>query len=180
MSRRILLVDDDPRFVAQLDRSLSRRGFDVECALDGSNALRLARLFRPDAILLDMRLGSDSGLHIIPRLRKLADRPRIIVLTGYASIATAVEAIKRGASDYLPKPAHLQAILNAIAGTPERTEAAGETSAPQAMAPLASVEWEHIQQALADSDGNISAAARRLQMHRRTLQRKLSKKPTLN
>jgi len=180
MSLRVLLIDDDARFLAQLSRSLARRGFEVESALNSLSALRMARHFRPDAILLDLRLGEESGLQIIPRLRNGQAQRRIIVLTGYASIATAVEAIKRGANDYLPKPAHMAAILSALNATEDDLSISITAEAPQQMAPLATLEWEHIQQALADSGGNVSQAARRLGMHRRTLQRKLSKRPTIN
>ena len=173
--RDVLIVDDDRVWAEQLARSLTRRGFSTRIAHDGAAALAAARAAVPDAALVDLRLAEGSGLPLIGPLRALSEDMSIVLLTGYASVATAVEAIKRGADDYLPKPASIEAILRAIEGGPVEPE--DDAPVPQDMLPLRRLEWEHIQQALAACDGNVSAAARKLGMHRRSLQRKLAKRP---
>ena len=167
-----LLIDDDELYARTLQRSLARRGIDTRIALNASQALELARQQPPDFALVDLKLGESSGLQLIEPLRALREDMRILLVTGYASVATAVESIKRGADDYLPKPASLTSILRALGV--EKSEAA---EPEDTMTPLHRLEWEHIQQALAETDGNISAAARLLGMHRRSLQRKLLKRP---
>lgn len=168
-----LLIDDDELYARTLQRSLARRGIETEIAADAYSALARARASPPDFALVDLKLGEDSGLSLIQPLRALRADMRILLVTGYASVATAVESIKRGADDYLPKPASLSTILRALG-----VEAKPETAGPEeTMTPLHRLEWEHIQQALAETDGNISAAARLLGMHRRSLQRKLLKRP---
>lgn len=168
-----LLIDDDELYARTLQRMLARRGIETRIALDGGAALRLAREEPPDFALVDLKLGESSGLTLIEPLRSLRADMRILLVTGYASVATAVESIKRGADDYLPKPASLSSILRAL-GMEAKPE---ETEPEDTMTPLHRLEWEHIQQALAETDGNISAAARLLGMHRRSLQRKLMKRP---
>ena len=173
-----LLIDDDELYVRTLQRSLARKGVaETAIALDAGHALALAASWQPDFVLLDLKLGRDSGLSLIGPLRKLCPPARILLLTGYASVATAVEAIKRGADDYLPKPASVAMILKALQA--ETIEEA-KLPAPVNMTPLHRLDWEHIQQAMQETDGNISAAARLLGMHRRTLQRKLFKRPAAN
>jgi len=167
-----LLIDDDELYARTLQRSLARRGIDTRIALNASQALELARQQPPDFALVDLKLGESSGLQLIEPLRALREDMRILLVTGYASVATAVESIKRGADDYLPKPASLTSILRALGV--EKSEA---PEPEDTMTPLHRLEWEHIQQALAETDGNISAAARLLGMHRRSLQRKLLKRP---
>jgi two-component system response regulator RegA len=170
-----LLVDDDEMFLMALRRSLQRRGVETVAAQSGAEALSLARSSPPAFAVVDLKLIGESGLALIEPLRAIRPDMRILLLTGYASVATAVEAIKRGADNYLPKPVSVGAILRALGvDEPEGPLAAAE---PPAMTPLRRLEWEHIQQALADTDGNISAAARLLGMHRRSLQRKLAKRP---
>ncbi len=171
---RVLLLDDDELYLRTLARALQRRGFEVHAAQQAARALQLAREHAPELAVIDLKLGEGdgTGLDLIAPLKAAAPRMRIVLVTGYASVATAVEAIKRGADDYLPKPASLDAILRAAAGV--QAEPAVE---PLAMTPLARIEWEHIQQALAETGGNVSAAARLLGMHRRSLQRKLGKRP---
>jgi two-component system response regulator RegA len=172
--RRGLLVEDDALFAQTLKRSLERRGLLVQVADDANGALALAA--SPfDFVLLDLHLGTSSGLALIGALRERLPQARIVLLTGFASVATAVEAIKRGADDYLAKPAAASAILRAIEA--DADEEIAEDAPPSAMLPLDRVEWEHIQQALRESEGNVSAAARLLGMHRRSLQRKLGKRP---
>lgn len=166
-----LLVDDDAMYRRTLQRSLERRGLQVDVAADGPTALATARTDVHRFVLLDLNLEGETGLDLIDPLRRRLPAARIIVVTGYASVATAVEAIKRGADNYLPKPATAEAILRMLG------DSAGSTPTESQMTPMSRLEWEHIQQAMTDSQGNISAAARLLGMHRRSLQRKLSKRP---
>lgn len=171
-----LLVDDDALYLRTLQRSLAKRGIEADTAVDIASALALARVAPPDFAVLDLKLAHESGMALIEPLRALRPGMRILLLTGYASVATAVEAIKRGADDYLPKPATLSSILRALELAQE--EAPAEANAtPETMTPLHRLEWEHIQQALNDTGGNVSASARLLGMHRRSLQRKLAKRP---
>jgi two-component system response regulator RegA len=167
-----LLVDDNQLYLMTLQRSLQKRGFGTVLAQTSGTALRLAREHRPAFALVDLRLGEESGLELIEPLKAVREDMRILLVTGYASIATAVEAIKRGAHHYLMKPTTADAIVRAL--FEERPESAEPEST---MIPLARVEWEHIQQALAETQGNISAAARLLGTHRRSLQRKLARRP---
>lgn len=178
-----LLVDDDELYLHMLQRSLARRGIDCLLARDVESALARAAQAQPAFVLLDLKLGNESGLSLIQPLRAIRADMRILLVTGYASIATAVEAIKLGADDYLPKPATLPVILRALGidDNPTATADADITTGselPEAMTPINRLEWEHIQQALHETGGNISAAARLLGMHRRTLQRKLGKRPS--
>ena len=170
---KLLLVDDDEVYCGILARALARRGFDVSVAYSRQDALARAAETVPDLAVVDLRIGADSGLELIPELLGVNPVVRIIVLTGYASIATAVEAIKLGAVQYLTKPADAEDILTAV----QRETGAPDVALRNKPLPLARLEWEHIQKTLAECDGNISAAARRLGMHRRTLQRKLQKRP---
>jgi two-component system response regulator RegA len=169
----VLLVDDDPTFCRVLGLALSRRGFAVATAHGSAAALQQARAAPPEYAVVDLNLAGDSGLGLIPNLLALDPGVRIVVLTGYASITTAVEAIKLGAVNYLAKPADADQVLAAF------TTTGGDPAAPVNTRPLSvnRLEWEHIQRVLRDNDGNISATARQLGMHRRTLQRKLTKRP---
>ena len=173
---RGLLVDDDALYLRTLQRSLMRRGIEADTAVDIASALAMARAAPPDFAVLDLKLANASGLALIEPLRALRPDMRILLLTGYASVATAVEAIKRGADDYLPKPATLAAILRALQRAHDEAPV-DDPAAPDTMTPLHRLEWEHIQQAMNDSGGNVSATARLLGMHRRSLQRKLAKRP---
>lgn len=169
---RILVVDDDAVFAETLARALGRRGHEVEVAGDGEAAL-VAHPRPFDAAVLDLRLEADSGLRLLPLLKTIYPDIRIVLLTGYASIATAVEAIKLGAVHYLPKPAGVDEILQALG----RLEGDPATALPEDPMSVDRLEWEHIQKVLAEHEGNLSATARALKMHRRTLQRKLAKRP---
>ena len=169
--RRLLLVDDDQAFCAAMARALARRGVEVTVAHDAAAAEAAAD--GHDAALVDLRLGAESGLHVVAALRARHPRMRIVVLTGYASIATAVEAIKLGAVQYLTKPAEPDEVLRAFA----RTEPDPDVPPPARPMSVRRLEREHIERVLAEHGGNISAAARALGMHRRTLQRKLRKRP---
>ena len=173
---RLLIVDDDEMFTRVLARAMSSRGLIPFTANDAATARMIAQRERPDYCVLDLKLGEANGLKLIPELLALAPGMRILLLTGFASIATAVEAIKRGAHDYLSKPVDADQVLRALlAAQPESRVA--EVPPPDAPPPLKRLEWEHIQRVLAECEGNISEAARRLGMHRRTLQRKLAKRP---
>jgi two-component system response regulator RegA len=173
MSESILVVDDDPTFNVVLTRALSRRGFAARGVTSAAEALEAARDEQPARVVLDLNLGGNSGLALIEPLLAANPACRIVVLTGYASIATAVDAIKLGAVQYLAKPVEVSAVLAAFDGekpTPAETVDATPLSVDR-------LEWEHIQRVLRDHDNNISATARALNMHRRTLQRKLMKRP---
>jgi len=171
-----LVVDDDDIFRNRLCRALESRGWEVAGAADGATALRLAAASSPDLAVVDLRLPEMGGLDIVRELRNLDKTTCIIMLTGYGSIATALAATKLCASHYLSKPADADQILGAYekmtTGMPDLEELSG-TEVPS----LARVEWEHIQRVLEDCQGNISQAAKLLGLHRRSLQRKLSKYP---
>lgn len=170
---RLLIADDDETFREVLGRALSRRGFDVVLAHDAAMALDVARAHPPAYAVVDLRMPGVSGLRLVEGLRQMSDRMRIVVLTGYASIATAVEAIKLGATHYLAKPADADQVVAAFGATAQDSEALPD---PRPLS-VDRMEWEHIQRVLAEHEGNVSATARALGMHRRTLQRKLSKRP---
>jgi two-component system response regulator RegA len=171
----LLLVDDDEVFRGVMAKALCRRGYAVETAGSAEEALGLSRNTPPEFAVVDLKLPGDSGLKLIEDLISLDPDTRIVMLTGYASIATAIEAIKLGAVHYLAKPANADDVVSALART------GGNARAPVAGSPLSvnRLEWEHIQTVLAQYEGNISATARALKMHRRTLQRKLAKRPML-
>ncbi|MEO8672113.1 MAG: response regulator transcription factor [Tahibacter sp.] len=171
---RLLIIDDDDIFASVLARALTARGFEVKTAADGATAIASARRELPRYAVLDLKLGADNGLNLIPQLLQIAPNLRILLLTGYASIATAVEAIKRGAWDYLAKPVDADAVVRALLDDEGDVDAAQSNDVSP---PLRRLEWEHIQRVLTDCDGNVSEAARRLGLHRRTLQRKLAKHP---
>ncbi|MCA1769112.1 MAG: response regulator transcription factor [Halomonas sp.] len=172
-AERLLIIDDDEMFCHVLERAMRRRGFEVLVAHDAEQALALAHQQKPTLATLDLKLEHDSGLKLLPDLLEIVPECRVVVLTGYSSIATAVEAIKLGALNYMCKPADADEILAAFdkeAGDPET----GVAEQPPSINRIA---WEHIQKVLHEHDGNISATARALGMHRRTLQRKLQKRP---
>ncbi|MGB8713862.1 MAG: response regulator transcription factor [Onishia taeanensis] len=171
--QRLLIIDDDEMFCHVMQRAMSRRGFDVMVAHDAEQALAHARQSPPEIATLDLKLEQSSGLKLLPELLELAPACRVVVLTGYSSIATAVEAIKLGAANYLCKPADADEILAALEHQDGNPDAEVADNPPS----INRVTWEHIQKVLQEHDGNISATARALGMHRRTLQRKLQKHP---
>jgi two-component system response regulator RegA len=171
-----LLAEDDAVFAAAMSRALSRRGFDVVAADTAAAAMTLGRKRQPRYAVVDLKLGADSGLSLIPALRAEFPCMRILLLTGYASIATAVEAIKLGAHDYLAKPVGADAVVHALLDDTDAAAGEGDDT-PGTPLPLRRLEWEHIHRTLHQCNGNISETARRLGMHRRTLQRKLDKHP---
>jgi two-component system response regulator RegA len=174
VSESILLVDDDEVFRQVLARALERRGLCVLTAASGAEARAVLRAGLADFCVLDLKLAQESGLQLLPELLVLCPALRVVLLTGYASIATAVEAVKLGAVNYLAKPAGTDEILQALRGESLLDDGAVQDATPMSVDRL---EWEHIQKVLADNAGNISATARDLGMHRRTLQRKLQKRP---
>ncbi|MPY86290.1 MAG: response regulator [Luteitalea sp.] len=174
LARTILVVDDDARFRERLARALRARGLEVREAWDYESALTAAREESPELVLVDLRMPGRSGLDVVRDTSQLDVSTRIVVLTGYGSIATALEAMRLGAHSYLTKPADVDAILAAFDEHAE--EKAGEPALDTPT--LARVEWEHINRVLTDCAGNVSEAARRLGLHRRSLQRKLAKYPT--
>ncbi|MET0506517.1 MAG: response regulator transcription factor [Luteibacter sp.] len=176
--RPLLIVDDDATFARVLGRALTSRGFEVIATDNADDARALTRRHQPRYCVLDLKLGDENGLRLIPELQSLVPDIRVLLLTGYASIATAVEAIKRGAHDYLAKPVDADAVVRALLdGDSGPLDPDDLVDAPDAPLPLRRLEWEHIQRVLTECEGNISETARRLGMHRRTLQRKLSKHP---
>ena len=172
--RTVLIVDDDDVFAQALARALGRRGLLPTLAHDLESARQCSAEQRLDYAVVDLRLGEESGLAVIAQLHRIHPHLRIVVLTGYASIATAVEAIKLGARHYLTKPAQPDEIIAAFG-----RESTGDPNIDITAQPMSvrRLEWEHIQSVLSQHGGNVSAAARALGMHRRSLQRKLQKRP---
>ena len=170
---QLLLVDDDLTYCSVLKSALEKRGFSVSIAHTVKEGLALAEEIEPEFAVIDLRIGHESGLELVQKLMSLDDNTQVIMLTGYASIATAVESIKLGAIHYLTKPANADEIMHAL------HKNSGDSSVAINENPLSvkRLEWEHLQKVLMEHDGNISAAARALNMHRRTLQRKLDKRP---
>ena len=172
----ILVVEDDDAFRAILVQALEARGYEVRGVADAGAALTAARHESPEMAVVDLRLGAESGLDVVRELKAIDSSTAIVVLTGYGSIATALESIRLGALHYLTKPTDPDRILAAF----ERGLAARPRDLPIDTPSLARVEWEHLQRVLTDCGGNISEAARDLGMHRKSLQRKLSKRPVPN
>ena len=168
----VLVVDDDRAFCQAMAGSLRRRGFAVVVAHSYEDALAEAEAWSPDRAVVDLRMPGRSGLELVAGLRRVDPSIAVVVLTGYGSIATAIEAIKLGAVYYLTKPAEADDILAAFTRT---APVMLEMPSPQSAKPLDELEWEHLQAVLTDCRGNISEAARRLGMHRRSLQRKLAR-----
>lgn len=170
--RRLIIVEDDAAFARTLKRSFERRGYDVLVAPDHDTLLEHMRDWQPGFAVVDLKLNGASGLACVQTLRASDSAMRIVVLTGFASIATAVEAIKLGASYYLAKPSNTDDIEAAF----DRGDGDPDAAVDGRQSSLKTVEWEHIHQTLVETDFNISEAARRLGMHRRTLARKLEKR----
>lgn len=173
MSGRLLLVDDDPTLRRVLAKAMKRRGFDVIALPDTEAAHEMLPHSPPDYAVVDLNLPGESGLRLLPALAACNPHMRIVVLTGYASVATTVEAMKLGATHYMAKPADADEVVAALF----RDEGDPEVAPSQSPPSLKRLEWEYIQRVLAENDGNVSATARQLGMHLRTLQRKLVKKP---
>ncbi|MBK8995194.1 MAG: response regulator [Myxococcales bacterium] len=170
----ILIVDDDEVLQKRLVRAFADRGFDARGAGSFDEAVRLAEADPPELCVVDLRMPGRGGLELLTELKRIEPHTEVVVLTGYGSIATAIDAVRLGAVYFLPKPADADDILAAFdrGRAPPSTDS-GEVAAPS----LARAEWEHIQRILTDTGGNISETARRLGIHRRSLQRKLHKLP---
>jgi two-component system response regulator RegA len=183
----LLLVDDDEVFLNRLARACGDRGYDVRTATDGDAALRAAREDSPELAVVDLRMVGISGLDVVEQLKEIDPSTRVVMLTGYGSVPTAIEAMRLGATHYLQKPVTADDVLAAF--EPKGQAKAALKSAPSskdskeskegdaAIPSLARAEWEYIHRVLDDCEGNLSEAARRLQIHRRSLQRKLQKLP---
>jgi len=171
----LLLVDDNLTFCQVLGKAMQKRGFEVHIAHSTEQAVSVLNDIEvPDFAIVDLSMpGGASGLMLVEVLHARSETMKIVVLTGYASIATAVEAIKLGATHYLAKPAHADEIMQAFG----KNIGDVDLNVAEHTLSVRRLEWEHIQKVLNDCEGNISAAARELGMHRRTLQRKLSKHP---
>ncbi|MDH3393109.1 MAG: response regulator [Desulfobulbaceae bacterium] len=174
MENTILLVDDEEIFRNRLARAFTKRGFTVYTAGDYDEAVGVISQHHPKLAVVDLKMPGKSGLELIATAKKLHPAIKIVVLTGYGSIATATEATKLGAVYYLPKPADVDGILTAFGKDGEPLSMTEEDFVAPSLARL---EWEHINRVLHDCRGNISAAAQKLGLHRRTLQRKLNKYP---
>ena len=177
---RMLVADDDEIFRTRLLRALAARGLEVFGAATAAEAQRVARDVRPQWALVDLRMPGASGLELVRGLHAMDEAMQIVVLTGYGTIATAVEAVRAGAADYLTKPVDTEQIVAAFdkAAGGEGDEAVAALVDAQTPS-LARVEWDYIHRVLSDCGGNISQAARKLGIHRRSLQRKLQKLPPL-
>lgn len=171
----VLLIDDDDAFRERLALALSKRGFDVRTASSGAEGVQEAERESPELALVDLRMPGEWGLHTVRELRRVDAETKIVVLTAYGSIATALEAVRLGAVNYLQKPATVDEILLAFSRLDTEPSEVKEFSGE--VPSLARAEWEHINRVLTECDGNIRQAARLLQLHRRTLQRKLAKFP---
>lgn len=171
----VLVVDDDEVFRTRLCRALQQRNWEAFSVANGEQAITFARERSPDLVLVDLRMPGMSGLDLVQELRAIDSSMAIIMLTGYGSIPTAISAMKKGADHYLSKPADADQILAAYEHLHASPHEAPDV--PATVPSLARVEWEHMQRVVADCGGNISQAARMLGIHRRSLQRKLSKYP---
>ena len=168
---KILVCDDDKVFRQRLARALRNEGYTVFEAIDARSGLETASEFQPDGVLIDLRMPGESGLWLVPRVRDILPRARIVVFTGFGSITTALDAMRLGATHYLTKPASLEKI---VAGFfPENQMSTTEGQTPS----LAEVEEEYVHRVLAEHDGNVSQAAKILGLHRRSLQRRLRRIP---
>lgn len=170
--RTVLVVEDDEALRDRLVRSLAGRGFEARGAADAREAVEQARVESPECALVDLRLGGQSGLEVVRQLREIDTATRIVVLTGYGSIATALDALRSGAVHYLTKPASLDEIIAAF----DHDGAPASEPPPTSVPSLDRVEWEHIDRVLLAAGGNITQAAALLGLHRRSLQRKLAKR----
>jgi two-component system response regulator RegA len=173
MNSQLLIIEDDEIYANVLKRSLDKRGYVAHCAHNLEQALVKAEQVAPDYAILDLNIKRESGLDLIEPLKSIHPKMKILILTGYASIKSAVIAVKLGAYDYLSKPASVDVIIYSL-----NSQATNSSkSLPNKFMSVQRMEWEYIQRVLIEHDGNITATARALTMHRRTLQRKLEKRP---
>lgn len=171
--KKILLVDDDDALRDQLTRALQRRGFAVRPAEDAQAALQQLHSETCEMAIVDLKMPGESGMKLLADLQEASPQTRVVILTGFGSIASAVEALKRGAVNYVAKPAHVDEILAAFGQDASSVDSVDDDHDPVS---LAKAEWEHIQRALTECNGNVTQAARRLDISRRSLQRKLRKR----
>jgi two-component system response regulator RegA len=171
-----MVVDDDAAFASTLATVFERRGYATRIANDFDSAIAAAMESPPDYAVIDLRIPGGSGLMLVKRLREIAKGARMVVLTGFGSIASTVDAIKLGAVQYLTKPAHADEVLAALQDDSEPDVSDSDPGVDNVPS-VYRVEWEHIHRVLAEQNGNISESARLLGIHRRTLQRKLNKHP---
>src|SRR5688572_3663720 len=177
---RMLVVDDDDIFRTRLQKALGARGIETFAAANAHDAQKLGRELRPQWALVDLRMPGMNGLELVRHLHAIDQEMQIVVLTGYGTIATAVEAVRAGAADYLTKPVDTDQILAAFDRARGASDAEEGLNSGDGQTPsLARVEWDYIHRVLSDCGGNISQAARKLGIHRRSLQRKLQKLPPL-
>jgi two-component system response regulator RegA len=171
----MLIVDDDERLRERLARALEKRGYEVRTASNYDEALAIAKEVAPEYAVVDLRMPGPSGLELLRALKEIDPETRVVVLTGYGSIATTIDAMRLGAVYYLQKPADADEVLAAFARAdqPPSAEVEGSADPPS----LERVKWEHVARVLSDSGGNVSEAARKLKLHRRSLQRMLQKFP---
>lgn len=176
----ILLVDDDERLRSRMTRAFEQRGYEAQQADGYDSAIAIAQRESTEYAVVDLRMPGKSGLEVVRELHRIDPATKIVVLTGYGSIATALEAVRLGATHYLTKPADVDEVIASFDRgeiQAEHEEPAADTETPPTPS-LARVEWEHIERVLTDCGGNITRAAEKLGIHRRSLQRKLSKFPT--
>jgi two-component system response regulator RegA len=171
----MLIVDDDERLRERLALALAKRGYAVRTASNYDDALAIAKEVAPEFAVVDLRMPGPSGLELLRALKEIDPETRVVVLTGYGSIATTIDAMRLGAVYYLQKPADADEVLAAFARAeaPPSAEVEGSADPPS----LERVKWEHVARVLSDSGGNVSEAARKLKLHRRSLQRMLQKFP---
>jgi two-component system response regulator RegA len=171
----MLIVDDDERLRERLAKALEKRGYEVRTASNYDEALLIAKDVAPEYAVVDLRMPGPSGLELLRALKEIDPETRVVVLTGYGSIATTIDAMRLGAVYYLQKPADADDVLGAFAkaDAPPSAEFEGSVDPPS----LERVKWEHVARVLSDSGGNVSEAARKLKLHRRSLQRMLQKFP---
>ena len=170
MNKDLLIVDDDLPFRDRLSRSMEKKGFEVESYSDYASSVKRVKEKKFNFAIVDMRLGDGSGLELIKLINTISPETRSLLLTGYGNIATAVAAIKSGAVDYLPKPAEINQIYDALISSKDTLP-----PPPSNIMTADRVRWEHIQRVFIQCNRNVSETARKLRMHRRTLQRILNK-----
>lgn len=173
MTPSILILDDDITFADTLARSFTRKGFQSLVAYSLAQASTLLESQQPAYAVIDLKIDQESGLHFLPILQRHSPHTKALILTGYSSISTTVEAMKLGCVNYLCKPVNTEEILQAL----QHSQARADVPIADAPPSVNRLEWEHIQRVLSQHEGNISATAKALGMHRRTLQRKLQKRP---
>lgn len=176
--KKLLIIEDDIAFATTLSRRMTKHGFSCHQIHQADQALHTCLQEKPDCILLDMKLADQNGLTLIKPIRAALPHVRLVLLTGFSSVATAVQSMRLGADDYLAKPVNTQMLLTALNAKNDEEQPVNLSVDVETIS-TERLEWEHINQVLNSNQGNVSETARQLGMHRRTLQRKLQKKPVL-